>query len=565
MDYKKIIAEKINEKTNLGVNIIEGLIEIPPKPEMGDYAFPCFQLSKTMRKAPNAIAESLCSEISAELKGFEKITFLGGYLNFFADKSSFTKDTITKVLSEKEKYGFTDNGAGKNVIVEYSSPNIAKSFHVGHLCSTAIGHALYNIVKSQGYNCIGINHLGDWGTQFGRLIVGYKNWIDEAALEAEPIKELSRIYVKFYEEAEKNPELDNQSRMHFKNLEDGCPEETRLWEKFKELSLKEFNRVYEMLGVKFDSFAGESFYSDKMDAVVDELDIKGLLVESEGAQIVNLDEFNLPPCLIKKSDGATIYATRDITAAIYRKKTYDFYKNIYVVGTPQALHFKQVFTTIKQMGYDWSSDCVHIGFGLVKFADKKLASRTGDVILLEDALNEGARRALDLIEQKNPSLENKEDTARKVGIGSIVFAYLKNNRERDIVFNWDDILNFDGETGPYIQYTYARSKSILRKAADFNNQADYSKMSTVEEFELVKQLAIFNDAINMAIDKYEPSIVTRYIIDVAKAFNKFYNQCPIMICDDLQLKAARLELVEATTYVLKNGLTMLGIDVVEKM
>lgn len=563
MEYKKIIAQRINEKTKLGEDIIEALIEIPPKPEMGDFAFPCFQLSKTMRKAPNIIAEELSREISKE--GFEKITSLGGYLNFFADKSSYTKSTIETILSEKDAYGNSEIGKGKNVIVEYSSPNIAKSFHVGHLCSTAIGHALYNIIKSQGYNCIGINHLGDWGTQFGRLIVGYKNWINEAALEEEPIKELSRIYVKFYEEAEKNPELDNESRMHFKNLEDGCEEETILWKKFKDLSLKEFKRVYDMLGVEFDSYAGESFYSDKMDAVVDELDIKGLLTESNGAQIVDLDKYNMPPCLIKKSDGATIYATRDITAAIYRKKTYDFYKNIYVVGTPQALHFKQVFKTINLMGHEWSKDCVHIGFGLVKFADKKLASRTGDVILLEDALNEGIKRALNLIEQKNPTLENKEDTAKKVGIGSIVFAYLKNNRERDIIFNWDDILNFDGETGPYIQYTYARAKSILRKALDFYSEADYSKLNSVEEFELVKIIAGFNKAINNAIDKYEPSILTRYIIDTAKAFNKFYNQCPIMNCDDASLKASRLKLVHATTYVLKNGLSMLGIEVVDKM
>lgn len=563
MDYKKIIAQRINEKTNLGEDIIEGLIEIPPKPEMGDYSFPCFQLSKTMRKAPNMIAEELCKNLSNE--GFEKITSLGGYLNFFADKGSFTKTTIEKILSEKDYYGHSEIGNGKNVIVEYSSPNIAKPFHVGHLCSTAIGHALYNIIRSQGYNAIGINHLGDWGTQFGRLIVGYKKWVDEDELEKEPIKELLRIYVKFYEEAEKDPALNDLARLCFKNLEDGNEEETNLWQRFKTLSMKEFNRVYDMLGIKFNFFTGESFYSDKMDAVVDELEIKGLLVESNGAQIVNLDEYNIPPCLIKKSDGATIYATRDLTAAIYRKKAFDFYKNIYVVGTPQALHFKQIFTTLNLMGHEWSKDCVHVGFGLVKFADKKLATRTGDVILLEDALNESVSRALKLIEQKNPNLENKEDTARKVGIGSVVFAYLKNTRERDIVFSWEDILNFDGETGPYIQYTYARSKSILRKAADFSEVADFDKLTTVDEFELVKLLAEFNSTINNAIERYEPSTLTRYIIDVSSAFNRFYNQCPIMSCEDLGIKSSRLKLVEATTYVLKNGLEMLGIDVVEKM
>ena len=563
MEYKKIIAQRIHEKTELEAILIEELLEIPPKSEMGDFAFPCFQLSKTMKKAPNIIAQELCNNLNNE--GFEKITALGGYVNFFVDKNFYTETTIKTILSQKDNYGHSKIGQGKNVIVEYSSPNIAKSFHVGHLCSTAIGHALYNIISSQGYNCIGINHLGDWGTQFGRLIVAYKRWVDEEQLEKEPIKELSRIYVKFYTEAKENPELDTLARSHFKNLEDGKEEETKLWQKFKDLSLKEFNRVYAMLGVKFDSFTGESFYSDKMDAIIDELDIKGLLSESDGAQIINLEEYNMPPCMIKKSDGATIYATRDITAAIYRKNTYDFYKNIYVVGTPQALHFNQIFTSLKLMGYEWSKDCIHIGFGLVKLADKKLASRTGDVILLEDALNEAVARALSLIELKNPNLENKVETARKVGIGSLVFAYLKNNRERDIVFNWDEILNFDGETGPYIQYTYARSRSILRKAGDFNSEAHYNKLNDIDAFELIKQLAVFNDAINFSIDRYEPSILTRYIIDVAKAFNKFYNQCPIMNCEDQGLKAARLQLTLATTYVLKNGLSLLGIDVVEKM
>lgn len=563
MDYKKIIAEKINEKTNAGVEFIERLVEVPPKPEMGDYAFPCFQLAKTLRKAPNLIAQELKESIDKSY--FEKIETVGGYLNFFIDKNAYTKHVLEMAVYQKEQYGSSSIGNGKNVIVEYSSPNIAKPFHIGHLCSTAIGNALYKMMHFQGYNTIGINHLGDWGTQFGKLIVAYKKWVDEEALEREPINELLRIYVKFHEEAEKDPSLDGLARMHFKNLEDGCPEETQLWQRMKDLSLKEFNRVYDMLNIKFDSLAGESFYSDKMDAVVEEIEQKGLLTESNGALVVNLDEYNIPPCIIKKSDGATIYATRDLAAAIYRKKTYDFYKNIYVVGTPQALHFKQVFTTLKLMGHEWAKDCVHVGFGLVKFAEKKLSTRKGDVIFLEDLLNEAVARALELIEQKNANLENKNNVAKKVGIGAVVFAYLKNNRERDILFSWKDILNFDGETGPYVQYTYARGKSILRKAEGFSGEPDYSKLNTTDEFELVKLVAGFNEAILAAIDKYEPSMLTRYIIDVAKAFNKFYNLYSILSCEDEGLKAARLKLVEATIIVIKNGLSLLGIDVVEKM
>jgi arginyl-tRNA synthetase len=563
MEYKKVIAERINEKASLGVETIERLIEIPPKPEMGDFAFPCFQLAKTMRKAPNIIAQELKESISSE--GFEKIETAGGYLNFFVDKSYFIEKTLHEVLSQKDKYGSSNIGEGKNVVVEFSSPNIAKPFHIGHLYTTAIGNALYKMMAFEGYNTIGVNHLGDWGTQFGKLIVAYERWVDEEALEKEPIQELLRIYVKFHEEAEKDPSLEDLARMHFKRLEDGCEKEVKLWQRIKDVSLMEFNRVYKMLNVKFDSYAGESFYSDKMEAVVEDLKSKGILTESNGALVVNLDEYNIPPCIIKKSDGATIYATRDLAAAIYRKKTYDFYKNIYVVGTPQALHFKQIFTTLKLAGYDWADDCVHVGFGLVKFADKKLATRKGDVIFLEDLLNEAIARVAQLIEEKNPNLENKEEVAKKVGIGAVVFTYLKNNRERDIIFNWNDILNFEGETGPYVQYTYARGKSILRKAEGFNAKADYSKLNSQDEFELVKLISRFKEVILAAIDKYEPSILTRYIIDVAKAFNKFYNLYSIMSVEDEGLKAARLNLVEATTTVIKNGLGLLGIEAVERM
>jgi arginyl-tRNA synthetase len=563
MDYKKIIAERINEKTNLGVETIERLIELPPRPDMGDFAFPCFQLAKTMRKAPNMIAQELKETISIE--GLERIETAGGYLNFFTNKAAQSTNTIEKVLSEKDNYGASKAGEGKNVIVEFSSPNIAKPFHIGHLCSTAIGNSIYRMMDFEGYNAIAVNHLGDWGTQFGKLIVALERWVDSEALEKEPIQELLRIYVKFHDEAEKDPTLDDLARMHFKNLEDGCEKEVKLWQKIKDVSLVEFNRVYGMLNVKFDSFAGESFYGDKMDAVVEDLDSKGILTESKGALIVDLDKYNMPPCIIKKSDGATIYATRDLAAAVYRKKTYDFYKNIYVVGTPQALHFKQIFTTLKLAGHDWADDCVHVGFGLVKFADKKLATRKGDVIFLEDLLKEAVSRVAQLIQEKNPNLENKEDVAKKIGIGAVVFTYLKNNRERDIIFSWNDILNFEGETGPYVQYTYARGKSILRKAEGFKAEPNYDKLNSQDEFELVKLLSRFNEVILTAIDKYEPSILTRHIIEVAKAFNKFYNLYSIMSLEDKGLKAARLNLVEATTTVIKNGLKLLGVEVVEKM
>ncbi|MBU5590503.1 arginine--tRNA ligase [Clostridium sp. MSJ-4] len=563
MDYKKIIAERISQHVDMDKEQLEKIIEIPPKPDMGDFAFPCFQFAKVLRKAPNAIAEELKDKISKE--GFEKVETLGPYLNFFVEKGDLIKETLNKILNEKEKYGSSEEGKGKNVIVEYSSPNIAKPFHVGHLFTTAIGNALYKMLNFEGYNAIGVNHLGDWGTQFGKLIVAYKRWIDEKALEKNPIEELLRIYVKFHDESEKNPSLEDEARMHFKRLEDGEEEETKLWKRFKDLSLKEFEKVYEILGVKFDSYAGESFYSDKMDTVVEELENKGLLVDSNGAKVVMLDEYNMPPCIIKKADGATIYATRDLAAAIYRKNTYNFYKNIYVVGTPQALHFKQIFTTLKLMGHDWANDCRHVGFGLVKFADKKLSTRKGDVILLEDLLKEATTKTLEIINEKNPDLENKEEVAKKVGIGAVVFAYLKNNRERDIVFDWKDMLSFEGETGPYVQYTYARAKSILRKAGTIGSECDYSKLNSKEEFELVKTLKAFNEAILSAIDKLEPAMLTRYIIDVAKAFNKFYNSHSIINLEDESLKNARLNMVEATCTVIHNGLSLLGIETVEKM
>jgi len=562
MDYKKKIAELINSKVDLEVEKIEQLIEIPPRPEMGDYAFPCFQLSKVMRKAPNMIAEELKNQLSSE--GFEKIENLGPYINFFVDKGEFSKNTIEKILNEKDDYGKSNIGEGKTVCVEYSSPNIAKPFHVGHLFTTAIGNALYKMFKAEGYNTVGINHLGDWGTQFGKLISAYKRWVDEEALEKNPIDELLRIYVKFHKEAEKDPSLEDEGRAYFKALESGDEEAHALWKRFRDLSLKEFQRVYDILGVKFDSLAGEAFYNDKMDAVIDMLKEKNLLVESNGAQVVMLEEYNMPPCIILKGDGASIYATRDLAAALYRKKTYDFYKSIYVVGTPQALHFKQVFKVLELAGNEWAKDCVHVGFGLVKFADRKLSTRNGEIVLLDDLLNQSISKTAEIIKD-NDSIEDKEDVAKKIGVGAVIFTYLKNSREKDIVFDWNEILSTEGETGPYVQYAYARAKSILRRAEDVNAQIDYSKLNSKEEFELVKTLESFNKNILLALDKLEPSIVTRYVIEVAKAFNRFYNAHSVLNLEDEVLKATRLKLVEASSQVIKNALELLGIDVVEKM
>ncbi|MGV3026224.1 arginine--tRNA ligase [Clostridium thermobutyricum] len=564
MDYKQKIAELIKTQVDLELEDIKKLIEIPPKSDMGDYAFPCFQLAKVMRKAPNMISAELSEKLSKD--GFEEIKALGPYLNFFVDKSSFAKTTIETVLNEGDKYGSSNIGEGKTVCVEYSSPNIAKPFHVGHLFTTAIGNSLYKLFKEEGYNVVGINHLGDWGTQFGKLISAYKRWADLDALEKSPIDELLRIYVKFHKEAEKDESLVDEGRMYFKKLEDGDKEATELWQRFRELSLKEFNRVYDLLGVKFDSLAGEAFYNDKMDKVVEGLKEKNLLVESNGAQVVMLDDYNMPPCIVLKGDGATIYATRDLAAANYRKENYNFDKSIYVVGTPQALHFKQVFKVLELEGKEWAKDCVHVGFGLVKFPDGGMSTRKGNVVLLDDLLREAVEKTLEVINEKNPELENKEEVAKKIGIGAVVFTYLKNSREKDIIFDWKEILSFEGETGPYVQYSYARANSILTRAGEIDySKVDYSKLNSKEEFELIKTLESFKKNIHSAIEKLEPCVVTRYAIEVAKAFNKFYNAHSVLNLEDESLKQSRLALVKASCQVIKNALALIGIEVVEKM
>lgn len=561
MDYKMMVARKIAAASGLELEKIAQAIEVPPRPEMGDFAFPCFTLAKELRKAPPLIARELAEKVDPQ--GIERAEALGPYLNIFLDKGAFVGAIVEKVLAQGEAYGNENSGAGKRILVEYSSPNIAKPFNVALMYTTCLGSALYKMYQSEGYDTIGINHLGDYGTQFGKLIYAYRMWGDEAALEADPIGELLRIYVKFHDEAEKDPALDEEGRRHFKNLEAGAEYETILWNRFKDLSLKDFQKVYDILDIRFDSLKGEAFYSAYMPQVIQEIRDKGLLTESQGAQVVMLDEYNMPPAIILKSDGSTIYCTRDVTAAIYRKNTYDFDKCLYVVGSPQALHFRQVFKVVELMGHEWARDLVHVGFGLVKFQGMKFSTREGKVFYLTDLLSEAIGRARDIIEEKNPELENKEEVARKIGIGGVKFIYLKNNREKEIMFDLEEVLNFDGETAPYVQYTYARGRSILRKNVS-TGQGDLTRLREKEEFELAKVLEQFNQVKREALDKYEPSVFTRYILDVAKTFNKFYNNINIANSEP-ELRNGRLQLVEATCQVIKNGLGLLGIDVVERM
>ena len=565
MNFKEYIAKKLEKLTGLELDTLLGALETPPDSKMGDQAFPCFILAKTMRKAPPVIASELAASFESD-EYIKKAEALGGYLNFFYNRETFTKSVISEISEKKDSYGTSDMGEGKTVLVEFSSPNIAKPFHIGHLFSTAVGNSLEKIYRHLGYKTVKINHLGDWGTQFGKLISAYKRWGNREIIEKDPINELLKIYVKFHEEAEKNPALDDEAREYFKLLEENDPETTALWKYFKDVSLVEFNRVYDRLGVSFDSYAGESFYSDKMQEVVDILAEKGLLTESEGAQVVDLSEKNMPPCIILKSDGATIYATRDISAALYRKRTYDFYKNIYVVGTPQALHFNQIFSVIKKAGYDWGDDCVHVGFGLVKFPDKKLSTRHGDVIFLEDVLNESVAKTMEIISKNSPDMENKEEASEKIGIGAVLYTFLKNSREKDIVFSWDSMLDFEGESAPYVQYGYARAKSILRKNTLGYENPDFSKTVSDDEYALLTQLAAYGDAVADAAEKNEPFYINRYVTNLARAFNKFYNSCPILKDGiDEETKKARLAIVEATSVVIKSALSLLGIDTVESM
>lgn len=566
MDFKEHIIDKLQELTGLEREAIEKAVETPPDEKLGDLAFPCFPLAKVMRKAPPIIAQELKEQLSSD-ETIAQVDAVGGYLNFFFNKAMFISDTVTAARKAGEDWGKSEMGNGKTVLVEYSSPNIAKPFHIGHLFSTAVGNSLARIYKFLGYDVESLNHLGDWGTQFGKLISAYKRWGDAKLIEKDPINELLKIYVKFHEEAEKDPSLEDEAREYFKKLEDGDAETTELWKYFKDQSLVEFKRVYDMLGVSFDSYNGEAFYSDKMDEVVEMLRAADILTESEGAQVVDLSDMNMPPCIILKSDGATIYATRDIAAALYRHRTYNFDKNIYVVGLPQSLHFRQIFETMKRAGWEWSKDCHHVGFGLVKLPGKSMSTRHGDVVFLEDVLNESIEKTRSIIENNGANVDDIDDVSKKIGIGAILYTFLKNSREKDIVFSWDTMLDFDGESAPYCMYGYARGKSILRRAEGIDySTADLTKAVSDDAYTLVKLINSFGDAVKDAADKNEPFYVNRYVTSVVKAFNKFYNTNPIMRDDvDEETKKARLAIVDATCTVIKSALYLLGIEVVESM
>ena len=543
---------------------IRTLVEVPPSYDMGDYAFPVFSLAKVFRKAPPKIAEELVEKFG-ESEYFQTIEAKGAYINFFVDKEKLTQVTLEEIKDKKNRYGSSSIGEGKKVIVEFSSPNIAKPFHIGHIRTTVIGNSLYKIFTFLGFDTVAINHLGDYGTQFGMLISAYKKWGDRETIEKDPISELLKLYVRFNKEAEENEDLQDEARYWFKELENKNPEAVELWKWIREISLKEFNKVYDLLNIKFDSFAGESFYSDKMAAVIDELNEKNLLEESEGAYLVDLEEYDMPPALIMKKDGSTLYTTRDIAAAFYRKETYDFYKNIYVVASQQNLHFKAWMKVIELMGHEWAQDCIHIPFGMVSLEDGTLSTRKGRVVFLEDVLNKAVENTRQIIEDRNPDLEDKEEVAKQVGIGAVIFQELFNQRIKDYVFSWDRTLSFEGETGPYVQYTHARINSLLKRG-EFNidDKVDYSLLKNEEEVNITRLLYEFPRIIMDSMEKYEPFFITRHIVDIAQAFNKFYNSTTINT-DDIELKKARLMIAYATKTVIKTGLDLLGIEAPERM
>ena len=570
IDLKNVIAEEIyDEALGLSKEDIISMLEIPADESMGDFAFPCFRLAKVMHKAPQMIAGDIAERIG-NADCFEKVEQVNAYVNIFIKRAFFASELIKEIVADGADYGKSDIGNGKTVIVEYSSPNIAKPFHIGHIRSTVIGNAIANIYEDLGYNTIRINHLGDYGTQFGKMIVAYRKWGSEEELKKNPIKTLLSYYTKFHEEAKTHPELDDEARETFARLEAGEAEELALWEKFREYSLQEFNRVYDMLGIKFDSYAGESFYSDKMPAIVDEMREKGLLVESQGAQIVDLEPYGMSPAIILKSDGSSLYATRDIAAAVYRKKTYDFDKCIYVVASQQNLHFKQWKKVLELMGYEWQKDCIHIPFGLVSLEDGTMSTREGRVVFLEDVLNNAIEKTKEIMIEKNPNAEGIDEIAKDVGIGAVIFQELSNNRIKDYVFSWEKVLNFDGETGPYVQYTHARASSVMRNAKAEElakieaGEFDASYLTSDSAYSLIKLLYRVPEVIQTSADKYEPSVLTRHLVDIAQAFNKFYHDEHILT-DNEDERLAKIALVKTTKAVIANCLGILGIKAPERM
>jgi arginyl-tRNA synthetase len=542
------------------------LIEYPPNPELGDLSLPCFAFSKLLRKAPVRIADELQQQL--KLDAVERISSAGGYLNFYLDKTHFADSILRDIRTAGAQYGSSSAGEGKTVVIDFSSPNIAKPFHIAHLRSTVIGHALYRIYSFQGYRCIGINHLGDWGTQFGKLIVAYRNWGSAEQVTQGGIDELLRLYVKFHAEVEQKPELEEEARAWFAAMEQGDTEALQLWQWFVEISLQEFKRIYELLGVQFDSFTGESFYNDKMGLVVEQLKAKGLLEEDAGASLVRLDDYQMPPALILKQDGSSLYHTRDIAAALYRQETYHFDKAIYVTDYAQNLHFAQWFQIVRMLGHEWADNLVHVAFGRVSMEGASLSTRKGNMLKLEAVLEQAIAKTKAIMEARNPDMDNMDEIARQVGVGAIVFHDLSSNRIKDIDFSWEHVLNFEGESGPYLQYTYARASSVVAKAG-----AAYSVHETPvnaehliddKAYELIRQLSLFGEHVDWAMNKLEPSVISRYLIDLAQAFNRFYHACPILV-DHAEVRAARLTLVDSFRSVMRIGLHLIGLDAPDKI
>ena len=571
MDMKRKIAEEIAKAesccfADCGVDAKElaGMMEIPPDKKLGDYALPCFRLSKSLHKAPQMIASALAERIGcAEI---ERVEVVGGYLNVFLNRSCLARNIVETVLAHPGRWGASDVGQGKTVCLDYSSINIAKRFHIGHLSTTMIGHSLKRIYNFNGYTTVGINHLGDWGTQFGKMICAYKKWGDRRTVEEGGVQAMVDLYVRFHQEAEKDPSLEDEGRAWFKKIEDGDEEAMAIFTWFKEVTLKDTQRVYDLLGVQFDSYAGESFYNDKMEPVVEELREKGLLVESQGAHVVMLDAYDMPPAIVLRSDGATLYITRDLAAAFYRHNTYHFDKCLYVVAYQQNLHFKQLFKIIELMGHDWYKGMEHVSFGMVSYEGRALSTREGYVVYLEDLLNKAVEKAREIIEEKSPNLPNKDEVARQVGVGAVVYFDLHNDRTKDIDFRWERALNFDGETGPYVQYTHARCCSVLRKAQAFEGaQADYQTLTDDEACDVLMLLARFPETVSKAMEANEPSLITRHTTQLAQAYNKYYFEHRIMDEQDPAGTAARLNLTRAVSDVIRTGLYLIGVEAPERM
>jgi len=568
VNYKQIIAKEISNSTNIPLNKIINYVEVPSDEKMGDFSFPCFKLAKELKKAPQLIAEEIKNNIKFEDGIIEKIEVVNGFLNFFISAKTLASSVLSEIGKKGEEFGKSEIGKGKNVVIDYSAPNIAKPFHIGHLRSTVIGNSIYKTYAHLGYNCTGINYLGDYGTQFGKLIEGYKLWGDEYNIEENPIEELTKIYIRINQLCKEDEKVLENCRNNFKKLEDGDEYCYNLWKKFKELSLKEFQRIYDLLKVDFDSWNGEAFYSDKMGEIIDILKSKNLLVESDGAMIFNLDYCNMPPCIIEKTNGSTTYATRDLASLVYRARNYNFDKAIYITSYEQILHFKQIFEVAKSLGLDekYTNGVVHVPFGMVQLKTGKMSTREGNIIKLEELLAEAINRVKQIIEEKNPNLENKEEIAKKIGIGAVIFNDLYNSRIKDEIFDWDTMLNFNGETGPYMQYIYVRTKSILEKAGYIPKieEIDFSKLTDNASMRIIKLIYKFEEVLIQSAEKYEPYIIARYLIQLAQAFSSFYNENKI-IGEEKAIQDARIYLTYSVGLVLKIGAGLLGIEMPERM